>query len=184
MSADGRYHQVFRTKQEQESKGPCYIRHPHLTHEGEWVCNQSSMPFPERFGMLQNTKNSTGSKADTVSYLCKSYPGPVPVDGVRSLEKAPPVLHVLPPDGSHCWRRRIWFPPLSLAINLFWKLWLQLAAVAAAISLVIFGEPRKNDSCFFNEFSYHQRSLGICSQLWTGRGCAQQLCHSQFSAPF
>lgn len=90
---------------------------------------------------------------------------------------------VLPPDGSYCWRRR-YFPPLSLAVNLFWKLWLQLASVASAISLVIFGEPRKNDSCFFNEFSYYQMSPGICSQLWTGRGCPQQLHHSQFLSLF
>lgn len=175
---------MFRTRQEQDSKGPCRVHPPHLTCEGEWACNHSSMPFLERFGISQTTKNSTGSKADTVAYLCKSYSGSLLTDGAGSLEKAPSIPHVLPPDGSHCWWRRRWFPPLSFAINLLWKLWLQLAAVAAAISLVIFGEPRKNDSCFFNEFSYHQRGLGICSQLWTGRDCAQQLHHSQVFSPF
>lgn len=137
------------------------------------------MLFPERFLMFENTENLTGSKAYTISYLWKSYPARILTCGWSQEpgEKAPPVLHVLPPGGSHCWWRR-WFPPLSPSINLFWKLWLQLAA--AAISLVIFGEPRKSDSCFFNEFLYHQRSLGICSQLRTGRGRAQQLRHSPF----
>lgn len=140
------------------------------------------MPFPAQFCVFQNMVNLSGSKAVTLSYLCKSYPYsrcPMKTEAWRRHLLA----LVLPPDGSHCWRRR-YFPPLSLAVNLFWKLWLQLASVASAISLVIFGEPRKNDSCFFNEFSYYQMSPGVCSQLWTGRGCAQQLHHSQFLSLF
>lgn len=182
MSANVRYPLEFRARQEPDSKNHAS---PQPGHKRDRVCNHSSMPFPARFGMFQSMTNLSGSEADTLSYICKSYPEPLlplPHED-RSQEKATLGPHVLPPDGSHCWRRRC-FPPFSLAVNLFWKLWLQLASVASAILLVISGEPRKNDSCFFNEFSYHQMSPGICSQLWTGRGCAQQLHHSQFLSLF
>lgn len=105
------------------------------------------MPFPGRFSMFQSTTSWSSSKTDTVSYPCKSYLYfHYPTKQDRNLEKATIGPHVLPPDGSHSWWSRRRFPPLSLALNLYWKLWLQLASVTAAISLLIFGEPRKNDS--------------------------------------
>lgn len=64
---------MFRTRQEQDSKGPCQIHYLHLPCEGEWACKHSK--HSQKSLACSKTKNSTCSKADTVSYLCKSYPG-------------------------------------------------------------------------------------------------------------
>lgn len=77
------------------------------------------MPFPGSFSMVQSTTNWIGSKADTASYACKSYlyfHYPMEQDRNPKDTVGP---HVLPPDGSHSWWSRKWFPPLSLVLNLY-----------------------------------------------------------------
>lgn len=115
ISADVRYFQLFRTRQEQDSKGPCHVDHPHFACKGE-----------------QEQRDSACSKIWTIWEARRQTPCLIFASLIKD--------HYLWMEAG-AWRRQLlslmschqvaatvggregdFF--LSLAVNLFWRLWL------------------------------------------------------------